>query len=106
VLLIVALVLLLVLPDPWNVIAGAVCAVLGLGELFLWNRTVRGRRKAVGTQTLIGKMGEVRQTCRPLGQVFVAGELWEARCQEGADIGASVRVVAVRGLELEVRAES
>jgi membrane protein implicated in regulation of membrane protease activity len=106
VLLIVALVLLLVLPDPWNLFAGAVCAVLGLGELFLWNRTVRRRRKAVGAQTLIGKRGEVRQTCRPVGQVFVAGELWGARCQEGADIGAPVRVVAVKGLELEVRAES
>jgi membrane-bound serine protease (ClpP class) len=105
-LLLVALVLLLVLPDPWNVLLGAVAALLGLGELYLWNRTVRGRRRAVGTQTLVGKIGTVRETCRPLGQVFVDGELWGARCREGADVGENVKVIAVRGLELEVRAES
>jgi membrane protein implicated in regulation of membrane protease activity len=104
VLLIVALVLLLVLPDPWNLVAGLVCLVLFLGELFLWNRTVRRRRKVVGAQTLIGQTGEVRETCRPRGQVFVAGELWSAHCSEGADAGARVRIIAVRGLELEVRA--
>jgi membrane-bound serine protease (ClpP class) len=105
-LLLVALVLLLVLPDPWNVLLGAVAALLGLGELYLWNRTVRGRRRAVGAQTLVGKIGTVRETCRPLGQVFVDGELWGARCREGADVGENVKVIAVRGLELEVRAES
>jgi membrane protein implicated in regulation of membrane protease activity len=104
-LFLVALVLLLVLPDPWNVVAGTVVGLLGLGELFAWNRTVRKRRKVVGLQTLVGKTGEVRETCRPRGQVFVDGELWEARCEEGADIGNTVRILAVRGLELEVRAE-
>jgi membrane-bound serine protease (ClpP class) len=105
VLIIVALVLLFVLPDPWNVIVAAVCAVLGLGELYLWNRTVRNRRKVVGAQTLVGQRGEVREPCRPLGQVFVAGELWRARCDEGADVGTSVRVTAVDGLTLVVTAE-
>jgi membrane protein implicated in regulation of membrane protease activity len=42
-------------------------------------------------------------TCRPVGQVFVAGELWRARCEEGADAGESVRVAAVNDLTLDVR---
>jgi membrane protein implicated in regulation of membrane protease activity len=101
-LLIVALVLFVFLPDPWNAILGLVFAVLGLGELFLWNRTVRGRRKVVGTQTLVGKTAEVRVTCRPHGQVFVDGELWEADCEAGADVGARVRIRSVDGLTLVV----
>jgi membrane protein implicated in regulation of membrane protease activity len=102
VLLIVALVLLIFLPDPWDVIGATVFGILGLLELFFWNRTVRGRKKVVGTQTLIGQIAEVRTACRPHGQVFVGGELWEADCAGGADIGARVKVRAVRGLTLEV----
>jgi membrane protein implicated in regulation of membrane protease activity len=101
-LLVVALVLFLLLPDPWNSVLGLVFAVLGLGELFLWNRTVRGRRKVVGTQTLVGKTAEVRVACRPHGQVFVDGELWEADCVAGADVGARVRIRGVNGLTLVV----
>lgn len=104
-LLIVALVLFLLLPDPWNVFAGAVFVVLGVIELYLWNRTVRRRRKVVGPQTLVGKTAEVRVACRPLGQVFVAGELWAAECAAGADVGTRVRVRRVRGLTLEVEPE-
>lgn len=105
-LLLVALALLIFLPHPWNVFAGAVVALLWLGELYLWNRTVRGRRKAVGAQTLIGKIAEVRVACRPRGQVFVDGELWAAECSDGADAGARVRVRRVRGLTLEVEPAS
>jgi membrane protein implicated in regulation of membrane protease activity len=101
-LLILALILLFVLPGPWDIIGATVCVVLWFGELYLWNRTVRGRRKAVGTQALVGKVGEVRTACRPLGQVFIAGELWAARCEQGADAGTNVKVTRVRGLTLEV----
>jgi membrane protein implicated in regulation of membrane protease activity len=101
-LLVVALVVFLLAPDPWNVVLGLVFLVLGLGELFLWNRTVRHRRNVVGKETLIGKTGEVRVACRPRGQVFLDGELWEAECAAGADAGASVRVVGVRRLTLVV----
>ena len=104
-LIVVALILLFVLPHPWNVIVAAVIAVAWLGELYLWNRTVRGRRRVVGAQTLVGMVGEVRETCRPKGQVFVNGELWEARCEEGADRGTQVKVLAVNGLTLEVQPE-
>jgi membrane protein implicated in regulation of membrane protease activity len=101
-LLVVALVVFVLAPDPWNVVLGTVFAVLGLGELFLWNRTVRRRRQVVGTETLIGKTAEVRGACKPHGQVFVGGELWEAECAAGADVGARVRVLGVRELTLVV----
>lgn len=101
-LLIVALVVFLLAPNPWDLYLGTLFAVLGVGELFLWNRTVRRRRKVVGPQTLVGKIAEVRVACRPLGQVFVAGELWAAECKDGADVGTQVRVRRVRGLTLEV----
>jgi membrane-bound serine protease (ClpP class) len=105
-LLLVAIALLLFLPGPWNVIGFGVCVFLFLGEVLLWNRTVRQRRKAVGTQTLVGKTAEVRVACRPRGQVFIDGELWEAECAAGADAGARVRVLRVNGLTLEVEPAS
>ena len=105
-LLLVAIALLIFLPHPWNVFAGAVFVLLWLGELFLWNQTVRGRRKAVGAQTLIGKIAEVRVACKPRGQVFVDGELWAAECADGAEVGTRVRVLRVDGLTLEVEPAS
>ena len=39
------------------------------------------------------------------GQVFVNGELWRARCEDGADPGTRVKVLAVDGLTLDVRPE-
>ena len=76
--------------------------MLWVGELFLWNRTVRGRRAAVGAQTLIGSEAKVVAPCRSVGQVQVAGEIWEARCDAGADPGQSVRVIGRDGLTLVV----
>jgi hypothetical protein len=94
-LLTLAVILLLVLPDPWNVIAAAGCVLLGLVELYAWNRTVRGRRRVVGAQALVGQTGQVRATCRPLGQVFVAGELWRAHCEVGpADPARQLKLCA------------
>jgi membrane protein implicated in regulation of membrane protease activity len=104
-LLAVAVVLLLVLPDPWNLFAAATCCLLGLVEIYVWNRTVRQRPKVVDVQTLVGRTAEVRETCRPIGRVFVAGELWRAHCHEGADEGTRVTIVAVHGLALDVTAE-
>jgi membrane-bound serine protease (ClpP class) len=100
--LIVGIVLLLFLPYPWNVV-GCTCAfLLFLGELFFWNRRVRGQPKKVGTQNLIGQTATVVSACRPKGQVRVSGELWAARCVEGADEGETVGVVRLEGLTLIV----
>jgi membrane-bound serine protease (ClpP class) len=101
-LIILAVVLLLVLPGPWNVIGFAVALALGIGELFLWNTTVKRHRRVVGAQTLIGADAVVLAACRPEGQVRVNGEIWAARCEAGADEGEAVRVVGREGLTLNV----
>jgi membrane protein implicated in regulation of membrane protease activity len=102
VLLILAFALLFFLPTPWNLIGFAISLALFFPELFAWNRSMRGRRKVVGAQTLIGRQATVVEPCRPSGQVRVSGELWGARCEEGADRGESVRVVGRDGLTLLV----
>ncbi|HEY7149466.1 MAG TPA: NfeD family protein [Gaiellaceae bacterium] len=101
-LLILAFALLFFLPTPWNLIGFAISLALFFPELFAWNRSMRGRRKVVGAQTLIGRQATVVEPCRPSGQVRVSGELWGARCEEGADRGESVRVVGRDGLTLLV----
>jgi membrane protein implicated in regulation of membrane protease activity len=98
----VAILVLLVLSSPWDFIGFVVCLVLGFGELFLWNRTVRKKRVAAGAETLIGSKAKVLAPCRPDGQVQIGGEIWEARCAAGADAGETVRIVGRRGLALVV----
>ena len=56
----------------------------------------------MGPETLVGSSGRVVTACHPLGQIRVQGELWRARCAEGADVGEQVRVVALDGLTLTV----
>jgi len=101
-LLILAVVLLVVLPGPWNVVGFVVALLLFVPELLLWHRTVRHRRQVVGAQTLIGAEGVVLSACRPDGQVRVNGEIWEARCAAGASAGETVRVVGRDRLTLFV----
>ena len=85
--------LLLVLPSPWGLTAFLVCLVLGCFEAGYWWRRLRGKPAEVGAETLIGKRASVVVACRPIGQVAVAGERWEARCDAGADVGEIVTVV-------------
>jgi membrane protein implicated in regulation of membrane protease activity len=101
-LFLLAIVLLLVLSGPWNLVGFAICLVLFLGEAYLWNRTVRHRRSPVGAQTLVGAEGRVVTACRPKGQERLDGEIWKARCEAGADPGERVRVVGRKALTLVV----
>ena len=103
-LIILAIALLLLLPSPWSFVGFFGVFALWLVELGLWNRTVRHRRKVVGAQTLIGKDAVVSTPCRPVGQVRLDGEIWEARCESGASPGDRVRVVGRKGLTLLVEA--
>jgi membrane protein implicated in regulation of membrane protease activity len=102
VLIILAFILLFLLPSPWNLIGFLVALPLWFIELFAWNRTVRHKRRVVGAQTLIGKDATVTEPCRPSGQVRLNGEIWGARCDEGADPGDTVRVVGRDNLTLVV----
>lgn len=101
-LLLLAIVLLLVLPAPWDVIAFAAALLFGAVEVSYWWRTVRGRRVATGAEALIGAPGKVTASCRPDGEVWVEGARWRAHCDAGADTDAAVRVIGIDGLVLIV----
>jgi membrane protein implicated in regulation of membrane protease activity len=101
-LIFLAVLLLFLLPWPWNLIAFLVIVPLWIVELFGWNRKVKNRRKAVGAETLIGKLAVVTVDCRPNGQVRLEGEIWEARCDAGAAVGDNVRVIGRDGLVLVI----
>jgi membrane-bound serine protease (ClpP class) len=100
--LLVALVLVVVLPSPWNALGFVVCLLLFGGEVVYWHRTMRERRATAGAETLIGQTASVVAACRPEGQVRLAGEIWAARSQEGAERGETVIVIGRDGLTLLV----
>lgn len=101
-LILLAIVLLFVLPAPWNLVAFIVMLPVWVLELVFWSRTVRGRRRVVGAETMIGRHAVVSSPCRPFGQVRIDGEIWQANCREGAGSGDTVRVTALDGLTLVV----
>jgi membrane-bound serine protease (ClpP class) len=100
--LLLALLLLVVLPSPWNALGLVACLLLFGGEVVYWNRTVRGRRAATGAENLVGQTASVVSACLPEGQVRLAGEIWEARSQGGAERGETVVVSGRDGLTLLV----
>jgi membrane protein implicated in regulation of membrane protease activity len=102
VLVIAILLAVLVLEEPWTWIVVLAGATFELGEatLFIW--WSKRRRAVVGAEALIGQRALVSAECRPSGQVRVVGELWQARCDPGADVGEEVIVRALDGLTLVV----
>jgi membrane protein implicated in regulation of membrane protease activity len=87
------------LPTLWGFVAVLAAAAVEVAELgvFIWYS--RRRRATTGAEALPGSVGVVVQPCRPLGQIRVAGELWRAHCEDGADPGETV-VVESLGPEL------
>lgn len=62
----------------------------------------------VGAEALVGRVGESRSALDPSGMVHVAGELWTASIELGAEpirTGERVEVVKVDGLKLVVRSK-
>jgi membrane protein implicated in regulation of membrane protease activity len=98
----IVLAVLGVVPMPWAVVLVAGAAVVEVGESWLWIRWSQRRRAAIGAEALIGETATVARACRPVGYVRLHGELWQARCEEGADEGEEVRVSALDGLTLIV----
>lgn len=91
-----------VLPSPWGVVLVAVAGLVEIAETAFWFRFSRRRRARVGVETMIGSTAVVAEPCRPVGQVRLEGELWQARCEAGADRGDRVRVVGRHRLTLVV----
>ena len=93
---------LLFLAWPWNLLVILVGLAIETGELTWGLRLARKWRPATGAEALIGAHAEVVAACRPDGQVRIHGELWQARCEAGADVGETVRVDRLDGLTLVV----
>jgi membrane protein implicated in regulation of membrane protease activity len=87
------------LPSPWSYVVVIAAAVFESAELafFVWYS--KRRQATTGADAFAGAKGVVVQACRPIGQIRVRGELWRARCEEGADPGEAV-VVESLGPEL------
>lgn len=68
---------------------------------------VARRRARTGAEGLVGRVGVLRSSPAPVGQVFVGGELWRARPflgeEEALQAGDPVVVERVSGLTLAVR---
>jgi membrane-bound serine protease (ClpP class) len=100
--LLVALVLLLFLPSPWNLVGALASGVLFGLEVAYWQRWMRRRKVQTGVEDLVGSIGEVTEPLAPTGQIRVLGELWSARAASELPRGTHVRVLSVQGLTLEV----
>ena len=100
--LLIALLLFIFLPSPWDVIGGLASGALGILEVIYWQRRMRREKVQTGVENLIGATGEVTEELAPSGKVRVLGELWQARSSSVLPPGSPVRVVAVHGLALEV----
>ena len=92
-------------PSPYHTslpLVLSITGVLGAFWAFALGKAVQVRRRpvTVGPNRVVGEQAVVRTP----GQVFVAGELWRAHRDDGADLvpGQHVRVKAVHGLELVV----
>jgi len=97
-----ALVLFLILPDPWNVVGGVVSLACGVVEVTYWQRRMKRVKVVTGVENLIGATGEVTAPLAPVGQIRVLGELWEARSRSELPERTIVRVVAMDALTLDV----
>jgi membrane-bound serine protease (ClpP class) len=91
-----------VLPPAWRLPVVLAGGAVEVGESLFWIWLSKRRRPSVGVETLVGARATVVTPCRPLGQVRVQGELWQARCDEGVDPGDAVTVDGVEGLTLAV----
>lgn len=101
-LLLLALLLLIAVPSPWNVIGALATGVLGVFEVVYWERRMRRRKVQTGVENLVGRTGVAAERLAPSGHVRVLGEIWEANSSSEVPRGARVRVVAVNDLILEV----
>ncbi len=63
----------------------------------------RSKQVATGSEGMVGEIGEARSNLAPEGMVFVAGELWKARCSGTINNGEKVVVTEVDGIHLIVK---
>jgi membrane-bound serine protease (ClpP class) len=86
--------------------------VVGVGFALLTGMTMRAvlaaghRKPEAGAEALVGLIGVAMSDLNPTGTVRARGETWSATTTAGlVPRGAAVRVIAVRGITLEVQPE-
>lgn len=99
------LVLFHVVRGDWAIALLAGTGTFEISTPIFWLWYSQRRAAQVGAETLIGRVVEVAEECRPYGLIRVQGELWKAHCAEGAARGERVRIVRLDGLTLEVARE-
>ncbi len=106
-LLVAAILLSLYVVDDrgWQLVLVITAACVEVSQTLFWLWYSKRGRVQVGREALIGARAEVVSECRPNGSVRLHGELWQARCEAGAETGAAVHVRAIDGLTLEVEPE-
>lgn len=103
--ILLALLLFIFLPWPWNLVGALASGAFGVAEVVYWQRRMRAHKVQTGAENLVGAVGKTTEQIAPVGQIRVLGELWEARSTRPVPAGAAVRVVAVNGLVLDVELE-
>jgi membrane protein implicated in regulation of membrane protease activity len=93
---------LFALPPGWGIAAVSLGIAVEIAEVAFWVRFLRRYRISSGPEALIGRRAEVIEACEPLGRVRLRGEIWHARCEQGAAVGDGVVVTGVAGLTLQV----
>jgi membrane protein implicated in regulation of membrane protease activity len=88
------------LPSPWSMVVQLFLVVFMVGQIAFWWWRVHHRGKQV--EALIDRVAPVVRACRPEGKVRLGGATWDARCDEGADLGDQVVVRAWDHLTLIV----
>src|SRR5207248_2206148 len=83
----------------WRVVVPVAVAMGVIAATLAWKFSQSARQPLnTGREALIGEVGEVRDE----GTILVGGELWKAESPEPLSAGARARVIAVRGLTLQV----
>jgi membrane-bound serine protease (ClpP class) len=91
-----------VLPSPWGLVAIVLSGIWETGQTIWTIRWSQRRRARVGAEALVGSTARVVERCDPVGKVAVNGEVWNARCEGGAEEKETVRVQGLQGLTLVV----
>lgn len=60
-------------------------------------------RPLTGKPALLGRIGEARTALAPEGKILVAGEIWNAECDQPVAVGEKVEVLSVHNLKLKVK---
>lgn len=85
-------------------VIGTIVAMIAVTMAFLLVLVVKLHRSkpTTGVQGLMQEVGTAQTDLDPNGQIFVHGEIWRAVANQKIQKGEKVRIVAIKGLTLQV----